>query len=299
VTEEAKLCPGPAGLTFQESKVVFQFSQHNIHMRLLKNSCLAILIGGLVASCVSQKAQTENALYFRNISDSILRKAPVEYEQVFQKGDILSIGVITPNERSSRFFNQQVGASSAGPSLGEGGGGSVGQGYLIDENGTISFPYLGHIRAAGLTRLELTDTISRRLQQYIDSALVTIRLVNYRITVLGEVTRPGTFSIPSERVSVLDAIGLAGDLTIYGRRNNIRVIRSTEGIRETGILDLNRGDIFNSPFFYLRQNDIVYIEMNERKIPNTDQASLRNVSIGLGIISAIGVIISTINVLRR
>jgi polysaccharide export outer membrane protein len=127
---------------------------------------------------------------------------------------------------------------------------------------------------------------------------VVIRLLNYRVTVLGEVARPGTFSIPSERVSVLDAIGLAGDLTVYGKRSNIRIIRTTGGVRQTATLDLNKGDIFGSPFFYLRQNDIVYVEMNDRKIPNTDQASLRNLSFALGIISALGVVISTINVLK-
>ena len=115
---------------------------------------------------------------------------------------------------------------------------------------------------------------------------------------LGEVMKPGTFSIPSERVTVLDAIGLAGDLSVYGKRNNIRVIRTSGGNRQTGTLDLNKGDIFDSPFFYLRQNDIVYVEMNEKKLPNSDQASLRRVSIALGIISALGVVISTINVLQ-
>ena len=157
---------------------------------------------------------------------------------------------------------------------------------------------MGDVKAAGLTRAQLTDALSERVRKYIDSAIVSIRLTNYRITVLGEVMRPGTFSIPSERVTVLDAIGLAGDLSVYGKRNNIRVIRTSGGNRQTGTLDLNKGDIFDSPFFYLRQNDIVYVEMNEKKLPNSDQASLRRVSIALGIISALGVVISTINVLQ-
>jgi polysaccharide export outer membrane protein len=267
-------------------------------MSPLKILCLCVLVTTLVTGCLSAKKQTESAVYFKNISDSILQRATVEYEPVFQKGDILSISVITANERSSRLFNQPS-SSGSGMNNESGGSASGTQGYLVDENGSIIFPYLGQLKAAGLTRAALTDTLTHRLQLYMDSAIVTIRLLNYRITVLGEVTKPGTFSIPSERVSVLDAIGLAGDLTIYGRRNNIRIIRTADGSRQTSTLDLNKGDIFNSPFFYLRQNDIVYVEMNERKIPNTDQASLRNVSIGLGIISALGVIISTINVLRK
>lgn len=266
-------------------------------MLLLKKLCLFVLAGSCFTACVSARKQTEKAIYFKNISDSLLRRAVVEYEPVFQKGDILSIGVITPNENSSKLFNQPSSYAVGGSST-EGAATAPSQGYLVNEHGTITFPYLGQVQAAGLTRAQLTDAIGNKLRQYIDSAIVSVRLLNYRITVLGEVTRPGTFSIPSERVSVLDAIGLAGDLTVYGKRNNIRVIRTAGGNRQTATLDLNKGDIFDSPFFYLRQNDIVYIEMNERKIPNSDQASFRSFTIGLGIISAISVVISAINVLR-
>lgn len=267
-------------------------------MGTLKILCLALLAAASFTSCVSAKKQTENANYFRNITDSLLQKATVEYEPVFQKGDILSISVITSNEKSAMLFNQPS-SRGAGISAEGSAGLTASQGYLISETGAITFPYLGEVKAAGLTRAAMTDTLRHKLQQYIDSAIVSIRLLNYRITILGEVSKPGTFSIPSERVTVLDAIGLAGDLTIYGKRNNIRVIRTADGSRQTATLDLNKGDIFDSPFFFLRQNDIVYVEMNERKIPNTDQAIIRNVSIALGIISSLGVVISTINVLKK
>jgi polysaccharide biosynthesis/export protein len=248
-----------------------------------------------IVSCVSSRKLTEKAVYFKGISDSMLKAAPVEYEPIIQKGDILSVSVITTNERSSRFFNSVSPGTISG---GEAVSANASQGYLVNEHGSITLPLIGNVRAAGLTRLALTDSVRVGLKKYIDSAIVSIRLMNYRITVLGEVVKPGTFSIPSERVSVLDAIGLAGDLTIYGKRENIRVIRNTDGMRQTAVLNLNKGDIFGSPFFYLRQNDIVYVEMNDRKIPNTDQANIRNISIALGIVSALGVIISTINVLR-
>jgi polysaccharide export outer membrane protein len=256
---------------------------------------LLLLFCVCISSCVSSRKLTERAVYFKGISDSMLKAAPVEYEPIIQKGDILSVSVITTNERSSRFFNPVSAGSMSG---GEATSANASQGYLVNEHGYITLPLIGNVRAAGLTRLALTDSVSSGLRKYIDSAIVSIRLMNYRITVLGEVVKPGTFSIPSERVSVLDAIGLAGDLTIYGKRENIRVIRNTDGMRQTAVLNLNKGDIFGSPFFYLRQNDIVYVEMNDRKIPNTDQANIRNISIALGIVSALGVIISTINVLR-
>lgn len=260
---------------------------------------LVFVIGAFsLIACRSSKKITQESIYFKDISDSLLQKTAVEYEPLLQKGDILSIVVITPNETSSRLFNRPNASSSALSGQGSESA-NTGLGYLVDEKGNVSIPYLGNIKASGLTRMQLTDTLTRRLRQYIDSATVTVRLMNYRVTVLGEVARPGTFTIPSERVTVLDAIGLAGDLTTYGKRNNIRVIRQTDGGRQTGTIDINKGDIFGSPFFYLRQNDIVYVEMNNRKIPSTDQASLRGLGIALGIISALGVIVSTINVLTN
>jgi polysaccharide export outer membrane protein len=269
-------------------------------MKILQAVLFMIFLAAVFPACVSSKKLTQEAAYFTNISDSILQKSGTNFEPVFQKGDILSIGVLTSNEKSARLFNQPGYYSSQESLAGTGSSSSgSGSGYLVDETGTISFPYLGKVAVAGLTRAQLTDSLQKSLQKFIDSSIVTIRLLNYRVTILGEVMRPGAFYIPSERVSILDAIGLAGDLTIYGKRNNIRVIRTADGWRQTGTIDLNKGDVFNSPYFYLRQNDIVYVELNDRKIPNTDQASIKNVSIGLGIISAIGVIISTINVLRR
>jgi polysaccharide export outer membrane protein len=209
--------------------------------------------------------------------------------------------VITPNEKSAKLFNMPnfyAGSDNVSSGGSQGGGGAPTQGYLVDEKGEITFPYLGKVPAAGLSKTLLTDNLNKGIKQYVDSAIVTIRLLNYRVTILGEVTRPGTYSIPSERVTILDAIGLAGDLNIYGRRDNIKVIRTVNGVREMGTLNLNTGNIFNSPYFYLRQNDFVYVEMNDRKIPNTDQANIRNVSLALGIISAVSVVLSAINVFR-
>jgi polysaccharide biosynthesis/export protein len=147
--------------------------------------------------------------------------------------------------------------------------------------------------------MQLTDTLTAQLRRYIDSANVTVRLTNYRITILGEVAKPGTFVIPNERVTILDAIGLAGDLTIYGKRNNIRVIRQTDEGKQTGTVDINSGDIFGSPYYFLRQNDVVYVEMNERKIPSADQTTYRSLGVILGVVSALGVIVSIINVLSN
>jgi len=258
-----------------------------------------LLAGTVLFSCKTNQRLTEQSIYFRNISDSMLQKAALSYEPVLQKGDILSIVVVTPNEASSRLFNRPNTSAGSLNSDGSSSGASSGGGYLIDEKGNISIPYLGYVRAAGLTTMQLSDTLTAQLRRYIDSANVTVRLSNYRITILGEVAKPGTFTIPNERVTILDAIGLAGDLTIYGKRNNIRIIRQTDEGRETGTIDINNGDIFNSPYYFLRQNDVVYVEMNNRKIPSTDQTTYRSLGVVLGVVSALGVVVSIINVLTN
>ena len=260
---------------------------------------LLLLAGSLLFSCGTNKKLTEQSIYFRNISDSMLQKAAQSFEPVLQRGDILSIVVITPNENSSKLFNRPNASESSLNSEGSSGGSATGGGYLVDEKGNISIPYLGFVKAAGLSRMQLTDTLTVQLRRYIDSAAVTVRLTNYRITILGEVAKPGTFNIPNERVTILDAIGLAGDLTIYGKRNNIRIIRQTDDGKQTGTIDINKGDIFNSPFYYLRQNDVVYVEMNERKIQNADQSTYRGLGIVLGVVSALGVVVSIINALTN
>ena len=268
-------------------------------MSSISRLIMFLIAGSVLFSCKTNQKLTEKSIYFKNISDSmLLQKALQEYEPIMQKGDILSIVVVTPNENSTRLFNRPNASGSSSSPDGSSGGSSSG-GYLIDEKGNISIPYLGYVKAAGLTRMQLTDTLTTQLRRYIDSAVVTVRLTNYRITILGEVSKPGTFVIPNERVTIIDAIGLAGDLTIYGKRNNIRVIRQTEEGRETGTIDINEGDIFDSPYYYLRQNDIVYIEMNERKIKSTDQSSYRTLGIILGVVSAIGVIVSTVTLITN
>lgn len=271
----------------------------NTHlMRSIFRLTFLLLAGSILFSCKSSKKLTKEAIYFREISDSMLQHAAEQYEPVLQKGDILSIIVITPNEASAKLFNQPNATESAiSPSASGGAGGS--SGYLIDEQGNISLPYVGRVKAAGLSRSQLTEQLETKLKQFIDAASVTVRLNNYRVTILGEVARPGTYSIPSERVTILDAIGLAGDLTMFGKRNNIRIIRQTDSVKQTGTIDINKGDIFNSPFYYLRQNDIVYVEMTPNKVISSDQSSLRTFGIVVGAISALGIIVSTINVISN
>jgi polysaccharide biosynthesis/export protein len=264
------------------------------HMKLTAFKLTGLLSSMLfLYSCTSYKDLTKNAVYFQNTSDSLLKASSVDYTSRIQKGDILYIAVNTANEESSKLFNQQnFYAGSTTPTGAATSSNAVG--YLVDDRGQISFPFVGNINVAGLSKTAFADTLTNRVRQYVSDAIVSVRVLNYKITVLGEVTRPGSYSIPSERVSVLDALGLAGDLTIFGRRDNVKIIREVNGQRSIGELNLAKGNIFSSPYYYLQQNDVVYVELNDRKMKNVDQANMRNVSIALGVISAVALIVTTI-----
>jgi polysaccharide biosynthesis/export protein len=252
-----------------------------------KQSSLLLLISiVLLSSCVSNKKVLQRSLYFREVKDSLLNLSIAKFEQKFKPGDMIYIGVITPHEGSSKLFNQPNFASGA---AGEGG---APMGYLVENDGHIIFPVLGKIGVVGYNKQQLTDTLTTKLRHYIDSPIVSIRLLNYKVTVLGEVNKPGTYSIPNERVTVLDAIGLAGDMTLFGVRDSVVVVRNNNDKVEIGTLNINSGKIFNSPYFYLQQNDIVYVEMNKRKITSSDQVTIRTISLGLAVVSTLTIILT-------
>lgn len=256
-------------------------------MRLL--SLLALI--ALFSSCISNKKLTEQAIYFRNVSDSVLQASAPTYRSEIQKGDILYIGVLSANESTTQLFNQQnfyAGAQTGAGNIAS----NPAVGYLVDEDGEITFPFIGQIHVAGMNKSVLTDSLTARVRQYASDAVVSIRVMNFKITVLGEVQAPGSYSIPSERVTILDVLGLAGDLTVFGRRDNVRIIREFNGKREMATINLNDGRIFDSPYFFLRQNDIVYVEMNQRKVVNADQTNSRNLSLILGALSAVSLVIT-------
>ncbi|WP_334124993.1 polysaccharide biosynthesis/export family protein [Empedobacter brevis] len=166
--------------------------------------------------------------------------------------------------------------------------------YTVDENGNISLPMVGSIKLAGLTRSQAIETIKEKVSKYVVNPGVNVNFVNFRISVLGEVTRPGSFIVPTERITLLDALGMAGDLTIKGKRENVTVIRESNGVKERYNVDLTSESALNSPVYYLAQNDVVYVE------PNSAQVSASKFTPNYSLwISMAGVIISVISVLTR
>lgn len=146
------------------------------------------------------------------------------------------------------------------------------QQYLVDNKGNVMFPVLGELHLGGLTKKQAEDLVVEKLKPYMkDAPIVTVRMVNYKISVIGEVTRPGTFTISNEKVNLLEALAMAGDMTVYGMRDNVKLIREDANGKQTIItLDMNKAETILSPFYYLQQNDIVYVTPNKTKARNSD-----------------------------
>jgi len=224
-----------------------------------------ILIIGTVftlTSCVN----TKKATYFNDIQNGVYKTSYDAPPPVIHKNDLLSIYVSSLSAEASTLFNAPGLVSTTAASA----NGSTIQnvGYLVNEEGNIQFPILGKLKAAGLTIKELNDVILDSLvtKKLLVDPLVTIRFLNFRVTVLGEVGKPTVITVPNEKISVLEAIGLAGDLTIYGRRDNVLLIREEEGKKIVRRIDLNSPATITSAFYYLKSNDVLYVEPSKEKV---------------------------------
>jgi polysaccharide export outer membrane protein len=166
------------------------------------------------------------------------------------------------------------------------------QTYLVDSEGYIVFPVLGKVKASGFSKQDLAENIRKGVCEYVPDVQVNVQIVNYKVTLMGEVSRPGAITVRNDRLTIIDAIGQVGDLTINADRKNILVIRESDGKKEYGRIDVTGTDLFASPYFYLRQNDIVYVEPNSAKKRNArySQAQQYNITIFSSVMSAVSVL---------
>ena len=173
--------------------------------------------------------------------------------------------------------------------------------YLVDKEGYINFPVLGRVKASGFTKQQLSDNLQKQIAQYVKDAMINIQIVNYKITMMGEFSRPGAITVRNDRISILDAIGQAGDLTINGNRKNILIIRNKNGVPETGRIDLTDPALFASPYYYLKQNDVVYAEPNDAKKKNANYSSAQQytVTVFSAILSSVSLITTSVIALTR
>ena len=233
----------------------------------IKNTLFALVVAGLAAGCTSYNSVPY--LQDPQAVNEYGKEIPL-YDAKIMPKDLLSITVNTTDPQAAAPFNLTVQTplnaaltninTTTQPTL---------QQYLVSNQGEIDFPVLGRLKVGGLTKNEAENMIRERLKPYLREApIVTVRMANYKISVLGEVARPGTFNVSNEKVNVLEALAMAGDMTVYGVRTNVKLIREDpNGKRE---LDLTKSDIVLSPYFYLRQNDIIYVTPNKTKAKNSD-----------------------------
>lgn len=231
----------------------------------------------LISSCASKK----DLIYFQGQADLI--HSYEEFTPKIQPYDMLDIYVMAADLKATQMVNQLGSNTTASsrPNV-----------YTVAEDGSIDFPLLGKVYLGGLTRNQAMDLIKRGLDEYIVDPGVNINFTNFKVSVIGEVARPGSYTLPNERISILEAIAMAGDLTIQGRRHNIMVIREENNEKKIYTVDLTSMDALNSPVYYLKQNDLVYVEPNQAKI----QSSVVNYPV---FISVAGIIISIVTLITR
>jgi polysaccharide export outer membrane protein len=242
----------------------------------------------LLFFCVS--CSVKKIVYFNDLpidSARIVKEAAIYTEPTIQSDDIISVTVQTIDPTTSAVANQSVVVQAVGASSAAMTGNQVISGLLVDKDGFIHMALLGKVQVRGLTSYQARERITVLAARYYKDPTVQVRFANYKITILGEVARPATYTVPNEKVSVLDALGLAGDLTIYGRRENVLLVRDNNGEKELVRLDLNDSRVFQSPYFYLRQNDVLYVEPGKAKAAANNAARTQTFAIIGSVLSLI------------
>ena len=237
-----------------------------------KNIVMMLLAAVLLTACGS----TKNVAYLKNSNLVDLSQSQYLYDAKIMPKDVLSITVTTTNPAAAAPFNLSVYSSLSGSANATMYSNHVLQSYLVDNGGNIDFPVIGQLHVGGLTKSECEAMIYGKIKPYMnekENPVVTVRMANYKISVLGEVRSPGMYTVGNEKINILEALAQAGDLTIYGVRDRVKLIREDEhGGKKIYTLNLNDANLITSPYYYLQQNDIVYVEPNK--------VSARNASIG-------------------
>jgi polysaccharide export outer membrane protein len=246
----------------------------------------------LFSSCVSRKEVS----YFQSASpEQELENAEIakKFIATIQDGDILQIIVSSLSPEASAMFNpysivggniiQNSQTNNLPPA----------NGYLVNEEGTITLPLVGQLKVEGFSTREVTELITQKLDKFLQQPTVNIHILNFKISVMGEVNRPSVYTIPNETITLPEVLSLAGDLTIFGKRNNIMVIRETNGKREFGRIDLTKRDLFSSPYYYLHANDVVYVEPTKGKVTSSDR-TIQLAPIFISGLSLLTVLITTL-----
>ena len=214
-----------------------------------------LMLSIIVSSCATK----DDVVYFHNSESLEGKENLLDYEPKIEANDVLRINV------SSSSVNEEIVApfqmNQQGGQSGGGGGQNLSlTGYLVSPQGTINFPVLGTVEVEGLSRTAIQDKLQTQISEYVRDPVVDVRIVNFSVTVLGEVGSPGRVQITDGRVTMPELLAMSGDITYNGKRENIKIIREVNGVKTVGYIDMTESDLFDSPFYYLKQNDIVYVE---------------------------------------
>jgi polysaccharide biosynthesis/export protein len=237
----------------------------------------------------------KNLTYFSDLGPEKEHKENITNfsEPKIQPDDLLSISVSSLNSDANVLFNRGVLTTSVATNSSKNNISSGAEGYLVDKNGFIDFPVLGKVNLGGLTKEQAKDKLVRELQSYLKSPTATLRFLNFRVTVVGEVKNPATFTIVSEKINILEALGMAGDMTQFGKRNNVLIIREEGGERKMARINLNSTEATKSPYFYLHQNDVVYVEPSKARVAQATDT--RFISLALAAISTLSILLWRFN----
>jgi polysaccharide export outer membrane protein len=247
-----------------------------------------IIIGVFLFSSCASKRET---VYLNDLSDTIPSQTiqmSKFTEPIIQKDDILSISIETISPSATSANLQTAGSSSTSPTSTQ----PNTSGYLVDNNGEVQLPMIGKLKLTGLTTSQAKSLILEKAAFYLKDPIVQVRFVNFKITVIGEVNKPATYTVTSEKVSIFDALGMAGDLTIFGKRENVTLIRDNEGSKDIIRLNLASSNFVKSPYFFLKQNDVLYIQPNDAKIASNNSARRQILTTAISVISVIVLLIT-------
>lgn len=261
---------------------------------LKKKYLFQILILIISISCTAPK----DVVYFQNSYDQETIESSNGFSLKYKIGDVLEVVISAVDPETVAPFNTNFQIQSESNSEnGQNGGGTSSSSYVINEDGNIQFPILGKVQVLGLTQNEVQELLKTKLKPFVDSTYVSVKLSNFKITILGEVNSPGIYQISNERVTIVEAIGLAKDLSIRGKRQNITVVREGEKGKIYHKIDLTSKNIFESPIYYLKQNDVVYVEPNKAQIKSSRNNNIPRILTSIS--SVLGIILSTLALTTR
>ncbi|NRT13286.1 polysaccharide biosynthesis/export family protein [Flavobacterium sp. 14A] len=227
----------------------------------LINKVLVVVLAVLFFSCASR----QEVVYYQNSAELTQLETAMSYEVKIQPDDLLSIIVSAEDQEIAAPFNLKSIRMASTSNVSAASGQESMQLYLVDAKGAIDFPVLGKLQVGGLSRTEVLRMFKEKIGLYIKNPIINFRIANFKVSVQGEVNAPGSYTINSERITLIEALALGKDLTIYGKRDNLLIIREVNGVKSFNRVDITKADFINSPFYYLAQNDVVYVEPNKTR----------------------------------